>query len=253
MMAIALMLASLDDASAQAYRRHNRRAVRAVGSGDYDRAMKQFNLGVVKDTSNAFLLKYNMAYALHQDRRDPALDMAKDSLALRYLDEIADDIAGTEYEYDYHFSRGALAIDMEDWQSAVDEFKKCMVMDPEDMMAKENYIYAKEHLKNQQNQQNQQGDQDNKDDQQDQQQDQQGDQDNKGDQQDQQDQQGDQDQQQDSGSDQKNNAGGQDPKISQQAARQILQAMQAKEKETQEKVEKQKNAAVRTKQNGKNW
>ena len=41
--------------------------------------------------------------------------------------------------------------------------------------------------------------------------------------------------------------------MSPQAAKQILQAMQAKEKETQEKVEKEKNAAVGIKQKGKNW
>jgi hypothetical protein len=41
--------------------------------------------------------------------------------------------------------------------------------------------------------------------------------------------------------------------MSAQTANQILQAVQAKETETQEKVETKKAAAVRSKQKGKNW
>ena len=241
-MTLALMLTAMTDASAQAHRRENRRGNRALKVEDYDDAIKHYNLGVMKDPSGEVVLKYNIAYALHNDRRNPEMNMAKDSLALRYLDEIAESVVGTEYEYGYHFNKGVIAIDMEDWQSAVDEFKKCMIMNPDDMLAKENYIYAKEHLKNQQNQQNQQDQQDQNDQQ---------------DQQDQNDQQGDQNQQDQQGEqNQDNKQNQQQPqgqKMSPQAAKQILQAMQAKEKETQEKVEKEKNAAVGIKQKGKNW
>ena len=46
---------------------------------------------------------------------------------------------------------------------------------------------------------------------------------------------------------------GQQPKITPQAAQQMLQAIQAKEKETQDKVNKQKAEALKSRQKEKNW
>ena len=259
MMVLVLILADIADASAQLYRRENRRGNRAFAARAYDEALEHYKNSLQKDTVNTLPLAYNMAYVLHSDRRDSTRNAANDTLALEYLDKIAESVAGTEHEFDYHFTRGVIDIDMENWESAVDEFKKCLLMDPEDMKARENYIYAKEHLKRQQQQQQQQSDQnqdkqDQDGDQNQQKSDQNQDQQNQGDQQDQQNQ-GDQQNQ-----DQDQNAEGQDgqgqpqqSKISPQAAQQILQAMQAKERETQDKVEKKKAAAMRSKQKEKNW
>lgn len=270
MMVLVLAMANLAEASAQEYRRENRRGNRAFAKGDFDKAVGHYEKSLAKDTVNTLPLIYNMAYVLHSDRRDSTKNALKDSLALRHLDKIAEKVKGTEYEYDYHFTKGVIAIDMKDWQKAVDEFKQCLLLDPEDMDARENYIYAKEHLQKdnggsgggggqdqQQDQQNQDGDQ-NQD-----QQDQEGDQNkDRQDQQnqdgDQQEQNNDQNQQDQDGQDEKGDQGDQqgqpqEPKISQQAAQQILQAMQAKERETQEKVEKKKAAAMRSKQKEKNW
>ena len=141
-----MVLLSFADASAQLYRRENRRGNRAVADGDYDKAMMHYEKSLAKDTVNAIPLLYNAAYALHSDRRDSLQNMAKDSLAMQYLDRMAESVVGTEHEYDYPFTKGAIAMDMKDWQKAVDEFKKCLIMDPNDMKARENYIYAKEHL-----------------------------------------------------------------------------------------------------------
>lgn len=250
---LTLVLADFADASAQVYRRENRRGNRALAEGDYDGAMRHYEKALGRDTSKVAPLKYNMAYTTHSDRRDSTQNMVKDTLALKYMDEIAEKVAGTELEYDYHFTTGVIAIDMKDWQRAVDEFKKCMILRPDDLMAKENYIYAKEHLKNdngggsgqnqqqdqQQDQNDQQGQNDKQQDQNDQQQDQQG---------------RNEDQQQDQNQDQNQGQGQpQESEMSAQTAKQILQAVQAKEKETQEKVEKKKAAAVRSKQKGKNW
>lgn len=258
-MAVSLVLLDITGASAQEYRRANRKGSRAFLAGDFDKAIMHYDKALSRDTVNTAHLRYNKAYVYHSDRRDSTQNMVKDSLALEQLDKIAEAVVGTEYEYDYHFNRGVIAIDMKDWQSAVDEFKKCLIMDPDDMKARENYIYAKEHLKNQQNQQNQQDQQNdqNKDDQQQGDQDQQGDQNQQNGDQDQ--QQGDQnqnqgDQNKDDQQDQKDQQGQpQESKISPQAAKQILQAMQAKEKETQDKVEKKKAAAMKSKQKEKNW
>ena len=46
---------------------------------------------------------------------------------------------------------------------------------------------------------------------------------------------------------------GQQPKITPQAAQQMLQAIQAKEKETQDKVNKEKAKALNSRQKEKNW
>ena len=257
-----LVLLSFADASAQLYRRENRKGNRAVAKGDYDKAMMHYDTALAKDTVNAIPLLYNAAYALHSDRRDSLQNMAKDTLAMQYLDRMAESVVGTDHEYDYHFTKGVIAIDMKDWQKAVDEFKKCLIMDPDDMKARENYIYAKEHLskdgggggQNQQDQQNQQNQQDQQDQNQQQNQNDQNQQGQGDQQQDQQQDQGDQQQdQQDQGDQQQGEGQPQESKISPQAAKQILQAMQAKERETQEKVEKKKAAAVKSKQKEKNW
>ena len=270
MMIFALSLVDFTDASAQVYRRENRRAGRAFAEGQYEKAIKHYDKALVSDGADSLALLYNKAFVLHSDRRDSTKNAHLDSLSLKYLDEIANAVVGTEYEFDYHFNRGVIGMDMKDWQSAVDEFKKCLLLDPEDMKARENYIYAKEHLKKEQQQQQQQQQQQNQNqnqgqDQQDQQDQDQQDQQDQG-QQNQQDQgqqdqqnknedQGDQSQNQDNQDQQGQNGQGQQPesKISEQAAQQILQAMQAKERETQDKVEKKKAAAMKSKQKEKNW
>lgn len=269
MMVLVLAMASLAEASAQEYRRENRRGNRAFAKGDFDKAVGHYEKSLAKDTVNTLPLIYNMAYVLHSDRRDSTKNALKDSLAIRHLDKIAEKVKGTEYEYDYHFTKGVIAIDMKDWQKAVDEFKQCLLMDPEDMDARENYIYAKEHLQKDDGGSGGGGGQDQQQEQNEEQQDQEGDQ-NKdrqdqqnqdGDQQEQNNDQNQQDQQDQDGQDEKGDQGDQgdqqgqpqEPKISQQAAQQILQAMQAKERETQEKVEKKKAAAMRSKQKEKNW
>jgi hypothetical protein len=235
-----LVLLSVADASAQSYRRDNRKGNRAFASGDFDKAMKHYEGSLAKDTVNTLPLLYNAAYTLHSDRRDSLQNMAKDSIAVNYLDRLAEAVVGTEYEHDYHFTKGVLAIDMKDWQKAMDEFKTCMIMDPNDMEARENYIYAKEHLSKDngggggQDQQNQ--DQQNQDQQDQNQQDQQN-----------------QDQNKDQQGQQQNPDGQNESRISPQAAKQILQAMQAKERETQDKVEKKKAEALKSKQKEKNW
>ena len=140
-----LMLSSLSDASAQIYRRENRRGIRDVEEGAYPKAHKHFQTAIEADTLNVPAL-YNRAYSLHRDRLDSTLNMKKDSLAIKSLDLIAEQVAGTEHEFDTYFTKGVIAIDMQDWQGAVDAFKKCMIISPDDIPAKENYIYAKEHL-----------------------------------------------------------------------------------------------------------
>ena len=274
---MALACSAFADASAQLYRRENRKGNRAFGRGDYDGALEHYSRSLSKDTVNVIPHLYNMSYVLHSDRRDSTQNMIKDSLAMDCLNQLAEAVEGTQHEFDYHFNKGVLAIDMQDWQLAVDEFKKCLIMNPDDMLSRENYIYAKrQQSENNENSgggggqdpQNQNGDQDqngdqnqNDQNQQGQNKDQDGNQDQKeqgqdkkdqNDQQDNKNDQGGQDQPEDK-QEQHGDAQPQESKISPQAAKQILQAMQAKEKETQDKVEKKKAAAMKSKQKVKNW
>lgn len=141
-----------------------------------------------------------------------------------------------------YFNEGDVALQKKDYARAVEAFKNALLQTPDDLDAKENYIYAKKMLENQQqnNQNDQNQDQQNQDNQN--QQDNQ-DQQNQDNQDDRNDQQDDKDQ---SRQDNEN-------QMSQQQAQQMLRAIQAKEKETQDKVNKEKAAALKSRQKEKNW
>ena len=142
---------------------------------------------------------------------------------------------------------------------SLESFRRSLVLNPEDMNAKYNYVYVRTLLEQQQNQQNDQNQDQKNQDQQDNDQNQNDDQQNQNkDQQDQKkdDQNKDDQNDGDRNKDQQNqqqDQQGQQPKISPQAAKQMLQAIQAKEKETQEKVNKEKAAALSSRQKEKNW
>ena len=186
--------------------------------------------------------------------------VVRDSLSLTAQYDLASAAAGAlervkEQEglpAQYFFNAGDAACQQKDWQAAVEAFKQALLQDPGDLDAKENYIYAKKMLENQQNggggggDNNQDQNQDQNQQNQDQNQDQQN-QDNN------QNQNQNQDQNQDK--DQNQGQGGQDqqPQISPQQAQQMLRAIQAKEKETQDKVNKEKAALLKSRQKEKNW
>ena len=232
-----LMAVALADVSAQVDKRDVRRGNRDFRKENFKEAELDYFRALVKD-SLSFAANYNMANTLYrQENYDQAL---------KHLEKIADMAADSPAAADYYYNLGNVAMAKEDYQKAVDAYKQSLLRNPADLEAKENYIYAKEKLKQQQDQQNQQNDQQNQQNDQDQNQNQNKDQQdqNKNDQDQQQDKQDDQEQQ---------NQQGQEPKISPQAAKQMLQAIQAKEKETQEKVNKEKAAALSSRQKEKNW
>lgn len=215
--------------SAQVDRREVRSGNRKFRGGSFPEAELDYRKAVLKD-SLSVAGEYNLASALYrQGNYDEAAQ------ALGKADQ---EVAGTPHAASYYYNEGDVALQRKDYSAAVKAFRQCLLENPGDMDAKENYIYAKEMLKNQQggggggdNQQNR--------DQQDQNQDQQ-------DQQQQQDQQNQPDQQQ-------NQNQPQPQQISQQQARQMLKAVQAQEKETQDKVKKEKAALLQSSQKEKNW
>ena len=215
---------------AQVDRKDVRRGNRDFRKGEFREAEIDYRKALVKD-SLSVAANYNLANTLYREG-----DYAQ---AQQTLERVKDTAPMTAASADYYFNLGDVALQQQDYQKAVEAFGESLIRRPDDLQAKENFIYAKKMLQNQQNQQNdQQNDQNqdqNKDDQQnDQNQDQQN-----------QDQQ-DQDQQ-------KQPQQGQQPKITPQAAQQMLQAIQAKEKETQDKVNKQKAEALKSRQKEKNW
>jgi tetratricopeptide (TPR) repeat protein len=236
-----LSAVALTDASAQVDKREVRRGNRDFRKENYKEAELQYFRALAKD-SLSFAANYNMANTLYrQENYDQAL---------KHLEKIAEVAAASPAAADYYYNLGNVAMAKEDYQKAVDAYKQSLLRNPADLQAKENYIYAKEKLKQQQEQQN---NQDQNQDQNDQNKDQNDDKDQQKDQnqKDDQDKKDNQDQKQDQKQDQ--NQSGSELKISPQAAQQMLQAIQAKEKDTQEKVNKEKAAALSSRQKEKNW
>ena len=219
-------------ASAQVDRHDVRAGNRKFNKEEYKQAEIDYRKAVVKD-SLSVAGEYNLASALYRQEDFDGAGKA--------LDAIKDLAPVSEYAGDYYFNQGNIALQKEDYASAVESFKQSLLLNPGDLDAKENYIYAKKKL---QDQQNGGGGQDNQDQNQDQDQDNQDQNQN----QDNQDQNQNQDQ---NNQDQDNQNQNQDQ--SQQPQEQMLQAIQAKEKETQDKVKKEKAELLRSKQKEKNW
>ena len=249
---ILLYAVSVCDLSAQIDRREVRKGNREFKKENYKEADIEYRKALVKD-SLSMAANYNLAGNLF---RQEEFEQAS-----KVLDRIKEVAPSSEYAADYYYNAGDVAIASKDWQAAVDALKQSLLRNPGDLDAKENYIYAKKMLENQQQQQQQQQNQNqdqnqqdqNKDQNQDQNKDQNQDQ-NKDQNQDKQDQNKDQNQdKQDQNQDQNQQQQGQQPKITPQAAQQMLQAIQAKEKETQDKVNKEKAKALNSRQKEKNW
>ena len=232
LLSVCLLLVSFADVSAQTDRREVRKGNRRFKEGEYTEAQVEYLKGLAKD-SLSMAANYNIANTFFRQE-----DHANAAKALERVENIA---AASADGASFYYNQGAVAIAQQNWQKAVEAFAKSLLINPDDLDAKENYIYAKKMLQNQQQNQNNQDQNDNqnedqnKDDGQNQNQDE----DNKdGDQEDQ---------------NQNTQSPGQQPQISPQAAQQMLQAIQAKEKETQDKVNKAKAAALKSRKKEKNW
>ena len=243
---VALLLVAFS-ATGQEDKRDVRKGNRDYKKGEFAEAEINYRKGIIKDTLSV-PANYNLASSLYRQNK------AKEALDVLQKQSVKELAADSQYGADYFYNLGDAAIAMEDWQTAVTALEESLLRNPGDMDAKENYIYAKKKLEQQQQNQNDQN-------QNDQNQDQNKNQDNKDQQDDNKDQNKDQQNQDQNKDDQKqdqqpkNNKDqqGQQPKISPQAAQQMLQAIQAKEKETQEKVKKEKAAALQSRQKERNW
>lgn len=246
-----LLLLSCAVALAQTDRKEVRAGNRQFKKGNWQNAEIEYRKAQVKDSSS-FAANYNLAGALY---REGNFDEAGKSLG-----RLKDAAPVSANSADYYYNLGNIAVQKKDWKAAVDAYKQSLLRNPGDLDAKENYAYAKQMLKNeggdggddQQNQdQNNNQNQDNQNNNNGQNQD--NDQ-NKNQNQDQ-NQNNDQNHDQNQGDQPKPQQGeGQgDAKISPQQAQQMLKAVQAREKETQDKVNKEKAALLKARQKEKNW
>lgn len=232
--------------------RHDVRAGnRKFKKEDWREADMSYRKALVKD-STSVAANYNLANTAYRQKNYDE--------AGKLLDRIKESAPASSHVSDYWFNAGDVALAKKDYQAAVNAFKSALLANPSDLEAKENYIYAKKKLEDQQkngggggqNDQNQnqdqnqnnQNNQDNKDQQNDQ---------NQQDKQDNKDQDKGQDQNNNQGQNQNGQSGQQPVKISPQQAQQMLKAIQAKEKETQDKVNREKAEALKSRQKEKNW
>ena len=244
---VALLLAlSSVAALAQTDRKEVRTGNRQFKKGNWQNAEIEYRKGQAKDSAS-FAAAYNLAGALY---REESFDEAGKS-----LDRMKDVAPLSPNASDYYYNLGNIAVKKKDWKAAVDAYKQSLLLNPDDLDAKENYAYAKQMLKNDENGGGGGGDdQQNQGNNQNQNQDSQGNGDQNQDNNNGDDQNKDNNQNQGDKPDQSPQGEGQgDVRISPQQAQQMLKAVQAREKETQDKVNKEKAALLKSRQKEKNW
>ena len=243
LMILILVLASAVTVSAQTDRKEVRAGNKAFRKGDFRKSEIDYRKAVLKD-SLSVAAQYNLASSLY--RQD---DYEGAQKALSSIAETVSAVETVGTKADFYFNQGDVALAQKDYASAVKSFRQSLLLRPDDMDAKENYIYAKEMLRQSQDNQSQdnQGGQDGDNSQ---------NQDNQNNNQDNNQQQNNDNQQQNNQNQQtpqdQNNAAA-EGNISRQQARQMLNAIQTKEKETQDKVKKEKAEMLKSRQKEKNW
>lgn len=237
---ILLLLVMAATAFAQPDRKDVRKGNRQFRKENYPAADIHYRKALLAD-STSVAAHYNLANTLY---REEDFEQAGSQLG-----KIAQTAPATPHAADYFYNTGDVALKKKDYKAAVEAFAASLLIRPDDIDAKENYIYAKKMLQDQQQNGGGQGQN------QDQNQDQNQNQDNNQNQDQNQDNNQNQDQNQDNNQDQ-NRDQNQNPQrqgISPQQAQQLLQAIQAEEKQTQDKVKKEKAAVLKSRQKEKNW
>ena len=139
---ILTLLALSLTASAQVDRHDVRAGNRKFKKEEYKQAEIDYRKAVVKD-SLSLAGEYNLASTLYRQEDYDGAGKA--------LDAIKDLAPASEYAGDYYFNQGDIALQKEDYAAAVEAFKQSLLLNPGDLDAKENYIYAKKKLQDQQN------------------------------------------------------------------------------------------------------
>ncbi len=219
-------------------RREVRKGNRLYNKGEYQQSIERYGRALMFDPTS-FEATYNMGNAMSKAEM---YDKAEQMLGRAAADTLRSDSDRAEAYYNL----GNTQFRQKKYQEALESYKRSLLLNPDDREAKYNYAYTKHLLDDEQkngggNDQNQQNQQNN--------QNQQG--------QDQQDQNQNQDQQgqgQPGREDGEPREGEGQPRpegLSQQEQEQMLDAIQAQEDRTQEKLKEKRRAMVV--RSGKNW
>ncbi len=259
MFAVALLLGvSVVNSYAQTDKKEVRKGNRLFKDENYKEAEVEYRKALIKD-SMSVAGNYNLANTLIKLEDNPNAELIyarlEDSVAkIEHnvnWEKAAVDAGKNTFAPDYYHNLGNSYLAQKKYQEAVDAYKNSLRRNPADNATRENYIYAKKKLEDQQNQDQNQNQNQNQNQQNPQQQPQNQPQ-NQPDNQDQ-----NKDQNQDNKNDQQppkeEQQNGTPPKIEPQQAEQMLQAIQEKENQTQEKVKEEKARQLKSKQKEKNW
>ena len=229
-----------------------RKGNRQFSNQRYEQSADSYQQALVYD-STSFAAKYNLGNAMFRTER---YDRAEQLLTAT----AADSLQSATDRAEAYFNLGNAQFAQQKLQEALQSYRRSLMLNPDDMEAKYNYAYTKKLLEQQQQNQDQQQqnqDQNNQNDQnQNQNQnDQNQDNQNNNQNQDNKDNQNNQNNQnnQDNQDDKQNQQGQQPPRsgMSEQQQQQLLNAIQAQEDKTQEKLdEKAKGVIVKGR---KNW
>ena len=228
-------------------RREVRKGNRLYNKGEYQQSIERYGRALMLDPAS-FEATYNLGNALSKAEMYDKAEQMQNRAA-------ADTLRSDTERAEAYYNLGNTQFRQKKYREALESYKRSLLLNPDDREAKYNYAYTKHLLDDEQKNggggggdQNQQNKDQNKD-QQDQNKDQQ---DQNKDQQDQnQDQQG---QGQPDGKDGEQGEGEGQPRpegISPQEQEQMLDAIQAQEDRTQEKLKEKRRAMVV--RSGKNW
>ena len=229
-----------------------RKGTRQYNKGNYEQAISRYEQAL-QAVAGQFEATYDLGNALYKAER---FDRAEQTMQQAAADSLRTDTERAEAFYNL----GNAQFKQQKYQEALESYKQSLRLNPSDMEAKYNYAYTKRLLDENKDGGGGGGDQ-NKDQNKDQNQNDQSQQnpDQKGDQKDQKgdpkDQQGDQKQNPQEGKGDKEDQGDQQGQptpsgISPQEQQQMLDAIQAQEDKTQEKLKEKQGVVVRGK---KNW
>ena len=209
-------------------RRLVRKGNKQYERGDFDTSLDNYARALQNDP-NCFEAKFNTA---NGQFRKELIDKSEQTLRKLAQDSTRTDIERSEVAYNL----GNTLFVQQRLEEALDCYRNAMRLNPDDKEAKFNYALTKELLKQQQNQQQQQNQDQNQDQNQNQ---------------DQQQQQQPQDQQdKEQNQDQKEQEQQSEQQISEQEQQAMLEAIQAQEDKTQDKLKEKKGVLIR---GGKNW
>jgi tetratricopeptide (TPR) repeat protein len=239
-----LFLFAFLSASAQQMpeRREVRKGNRSYHKGDYQKAVERYTQALTY-APGSFEGTYNLGSALCKAEM---FDKAEQTMARAAADTLRTD----EERAQAFYNLGNAQFLQKKYKEALESYRRSLLLDPADMEAKYNYAYTKKLLDENENQNSE----NNNNQQQDKNQQEQS-QDNNREQQDsdKEEQDGQQDPSESDQNDKNNNEGQEQPVpagISEQEQQQMLDAIQAQEDKTQEKLKEKQGVIVR---GGKNW